>query len=111
MGEAKFGITKQDIVTKHFEVYGRLLPDWQLRLQIIPLLESAGLITQEQDPTDKRKTVFHPTASLNLSSNQNYIEEGGGNEAKAFNQSSDDDQLNLAKSIFGEGTEWAEEAI
>ena len=111
LGEVKIGITKQDIVTKHFEVYGRLLSDWQLRLQIIPLLESAGLIGQEQDPTDKRKTVFHPIAQLNIPQKQNYIEESCGDEAKSVDQLSKDEQLELGKSVFGEGTKWAEREV
>jgi len=56
----KFGIDRNDIVKRHFEVYGRMLPDWQLRQQIIPMLEVSGLISQEQDPNDKRKMLIRP---------------------------------------------------
>jgi len=57
----KLGLTKQDILRKHYQVYGRVLPDWQIRQQIIPMLESAGLITQESDSSDKRKMLIYPT--------------------------------------------------
>ena len=60
----KLGLTRQDIVQKHYEVYGRFIPDWQLRQQIIPMLETAGLIFQEKDPADKRKILIYPTALL-----------------------------------------------
>ncbi len=63
----KLGLTRQDIIQKHFEVYGRFIPDWQLRQQIIPMLETAGLITQERDPNDKRKMLIYPTTPLTIS--------------------------------------------
>jgi len=63
----QLGLTRQDIIQNHYQVYGRFLPDWQLRQQIIPMLESAGLIRQEQDPNDKRKVLIYPTALLTIS--------------------------------------------
>ncbi|MHC4397921.1 MAG: hypothetical protein ACYS1A_19940, partial [Planctomycetota bacterium] len=44
---------------------------WQLRQQIIPMLETAGLIFQEKDPTDKRKILIYPTALLTISDPDN----------------------------------------
>jgi hypothetical protein len=35
-----------------------MIDDWQLRQQIIPMLETSGLIYQEQDPDDKRKMLI-----------------------------------------------------
>jgi len=58
---ANLGLSRQEIQQKHYEVYGRFLPDWQLRQQILPMLESAGLITQEPDPNDKRRYLVYPT--------------------------------------------------
>jgi len=54
----KGGITRQSIIKRHFELYERPLADWQLRREILPLLEMAGLIIQVQDATDKRKTLI-----------------------------------------------------
>jgi len=65
------GLTRQNIIQKHYQVYGRFIPDWQLRQQIIPMLEAAGLITQEADPTDKRKMLIYPTILLTISDNAN----------------------------------------
>lgn len=63
----KLGLTRQNIIQKHYKVYGRFLPDWQLRQQIIPMLETAGLIIQEKDVNDKRKTLIYPTSLLTIS--------------------------------------------
>lgn len=60
----KIGLARQEIIKKHYEVYGRILPDWQLRQQLIPMLDTAGLITQEPDPSDKRKILIYPTPQL-----------------------------------------------
>jgi 5S rRNA maturation endonuclease (ribonuclease M5) len=67
----KLGLTRQDIIQKHYEVYGRFIPDWQLRQQIIPMLETAGLIIQERDPNDRRKMLIYPTTPLTISDSAN----------------------------------------
>ena len=74
----KLGLTRQDILQKHFDIYGRFLPDWQLRQHIIPMLETSGLITQEADSTDRRKILICPTTVLTVSSDKNYSESGSG---------------------------------
>lgn len=74
----KLGITRQEILSKHFEVYGRFLPDWQLRQQILPILEMSGLISQEADPNDKRKILIYPTTLLTISDKENNSELDGG---------------------------------
>ena len=80
-GKLRLGITRQEIHKKHSEVYGRMLPDWQLRQQIIPLLELSGLINQEKDdPIDKRKILIYPTIPLNKSKQKNNSELGGGDK-------------------------------
>lgn len=56
------GLSRQELLQKHFEVYGRMLDTAQLRQQILPMLETAGLIVQEADPNDKRKMLIYPTA-------------------------------------------------
>jgi hypothetical protein len=61
----KRGLSRQEIMKKHFEVYGRFLPDWQLRQWIVPMLETSGLITQEADQLDKRKILIYPTSENN----------------------------------------------
>ena len=67
----KQGLARLEICQKHLQVYGRLLPDWQLRREILPMLESAGLVVLESDPTDKRKTLVYPTPHFPISSGQN----------------------------------------
>ncbi|MFH1421634.1 MAG: hypothetical protein ABIH42_02830 [Planctomycetota bacterium] len=70
----KKGLIRQDIIHKHYEFYGRHLPDWQLRQQIIPMLETCGLIYQEPDNADKRRILIYPTTQLTISDNERYSE-------------------------------------
>lgn len=74
----RIGLSRQDIMNKHYDLKGRFLPDWQLRQQIIPALEMSGLIAQEPDQNDKRKMLIFPTPQLTISQNQNNSESGGG---------------------------------
>jgi len=62
----QLGLTRQDVNQKHYRVYGRFIADWQLRQEILPMLETVGLIIQEKDPTDKRKLLIYPTALLTI---------------------------------------------
>lgn len=79
------GLTRQEILYKHYSVYGRPLDGNQLRQQILPMLETTGLITQEQDPNDKRKYLVYPTTPLSISKDQNYSETRGGVTAEVEN--------------------------
>lgn len=63
----KLGLSRQEVLDKHFAVYGRMLDSHQLRQQILPMLETAGLIVQEQDPSDKRKIMIFPSSLYQLS--------------------------------------------
>jgi hypothetical protein len=59
------GLTRQDILQKHLKTYGRLLNPDQLRKEILPMMESAGLIVQEADAQDKRKLLVYPMTANN----------------------------------------------
>ena len=82
----KLGLSRQEIIQKHYQVYGRFIPDWQLRQQIIPMLETAGLITQERDPNDKRKMLIYPTALLTISdfANQGKLEQNSADVSETI---------------------------
>ncbi|MFC1737748.1 toprim domain-containing protein [Planctomycetota bacterium] len=67
----ELGLARQDIVQKHYQVYGRFIADWQLRQQIIPMLDTAGLIHQDPDPTDRRRLLIYPTTPLTISHSAN----------------------------------------
>ena len=56
----KKAITRQEIIRKHYEIRERAMPDWQLRREVLPMLEIAGLITQEPNPEDKRMKLVSP---------------------------------------------------
>lgn len=75
-GGVKTGLTRQEIFQKHYQLYGRFLPEWQLK-QILPMLETAGLITQEQNPLDKRQTLVYPTTDFSISVKNNSEVDGG----------------------------------
>ncbi len=74
----KLGLSRQEVLAKHFAVYGRMLDGHQLRQQILPMLETAGLIMQEQDPSDKRKMMIFPSSILLLSDEKKNSETEGG---------------------------------
>jgi len=61
----RIGLDRKDIIKKHYEVYGKPIQDWFLRREILPSLESAGLIIQESDTNDRRKTLVYPTPPSN----------------------------------------------
>lgn len=67
----ELGVSRQEIAKKHMTVYGRPIPDWQLRQAIIPMLDMAGLVTQDKDPTDARKILITPTLRLTISPEEN----------------------------------------
>ena len=76
-GGGNVGLNRLEIFQKHYSVYGRFLPDWQLK-QILPMLETSGLITQEQNPIDKRQTLVYPTTEFSISQIQINSEVDGG---------------------------------
>jgi len=80
------GLSRQELLQKHFEVYGRMLDTNQLRQQILPMLEIAGLIVQEADQNDKRKILIYPTIPLTISEEQNNSELRGGVNYQSINK-------------------------
>jgi hypothetical protein len=93
------GLTKKEILEYHYRVYGRVLSDFQLRKEIIPALEIAGLIFQEPDQNDKRKTLIYPTThSTNFNSQENSGIDGGVepnifNEDQKMNENIDPEEI------------------
>lgn len=53
------GFHKKEILRKHREVYDRGISNWVLEHELIPTLESAGLMWSEPDPENKKFTLFH----------------------------------------------------
>jgi len=58
------GLSMKDILVGHAKIYDRPLEEWKLRREIIPMLETAGLVAQEKDPNDKRRTLITPVYFL-----------------------------------------------
>lgn len=63
--ETQGGLTRRDMIRKHYEIYERAIPDWQLRREILPMLEMAGLIIQEANPDDRRVMLIYPAEFKN----------------------------------------------
>ncbi len=61
----KVGITRNEVMKKHYEVYGRALNALVLRQQIIPMLIQAGLINEDPDLSDKRNKLICPQLPVN----------------------------------------------
>ena len=58
--ENDLGVSRKDIIHLHYKLENRLVNEEILRRQILPMLEAAGLITQEKDPYDKRNKLIFP---------------------------------------------------
>lgn len=87
------GITRQDILEKHYKTYGRMLDAQQLRQQIIPVLETSGLIYQEQDTSDKRKMLIFPSTLIGPIQPQNNSDDECGVETLPDNEVSELDEF------------------
>ncbi len=94
----QLGLSRQEVLDKHFEVYGRMLDNNQLRQQILPMLETAGLIVQEQDKTDKRKILIYPSSHYQLSGTNEINSEIGG----VVRKSEDEEMEDIINKAFDE---------
>lgn len=54
------GVTRQEVLKKHYEVRGHTVNSNYLRQELLPMLESAGLIAQESSSKDKRAKLIYP---------------------------------------------------
>lgn len=87
MAAEPLDVSRPEIHKKHYEVYGRMLSTDLLCKQILPMLETAGLITQDQDPTNKRKILVHPVFPTTKPVDQgNSGSEGGVNTNEQQNK-------------------------
>lgn len=74
----KGGITRNDISKKYYEIYEQMLDVTKFRQQILPMLETAGLIFQEADAIDKRKVLIYPCAAQENKIGKNIVSAGVG---------------------------------
>ncbi len=82
----KNGLTRQDIMEKHYKAYGRMLDAQQLRQQILPVLEMSGLIYQEHDQNDRRKMLVFPSTFYGPAQIENNSGEECGVETLSDNE-------------------------
>ena len=67
--EKQKGLTREEILKKHINLFERPLDKWKLGREIIPMLEAAGLVTEEDDPEDRRRKLLvpiYPTTQFEL---------------------------------------------
>lgn len=55
------GADRLQIMQRYLRLFGRALPPHKLK-ELLPALEAAGLIVQEPDPNDRRKTLVKSTS-------------------------------------------------
>jgi hypothetical protein len=58
--DKKQGVTRKEILNRHFKIYGRSLSSISLRQHILPQLEQVGLIIQERSTSDSREMIVIP---------------------------------------------------
>lgn len=84
------GVTRDDIIRKHYEVRHKMLSPETLKREIIPQLEIVGLIVQEPDPDDKRRLLIYPTVSTPIISAK-LAEESNGINSKNYERNRGED--------------------
>lgn len=64
------GVRREEIQKQYHAVFHKTLSPETLKREIIPQLETVGLIVQEPDPEDKRRMLIYPTISTPIISKQ-----------------------------------------
>jgi len=102
------GITRKEIAQKHYEVYGRMLDPNQLRQQILPMLETAGLIYQESDLVDKRLVLVYPTVLHTNSTDTGNSDTGSGVKQDDINNGDTEGRVAQNNSETGGGVDFSD---
>lgn len=63
--DGKMGLSKKDITSNHYSIYGRHLSVWELTQKYLPMLESSGLIEVVRSMEDKRVQLIYPIIDFN----------------------------------------------
>jgi hypothetical protein len=58
--EKKCGLGYRELGAKYYDLYHRTVSQDRLRQQFIPSLLTAGLVSEDQDPTNRRRSIFAP---------------------------------------------------
>lgn len=85
----KLGIKREDIRKRYFAETDQLLEENKLRLQILPMLQTAGLLEEHQDKNDRRILRYTPTKVLK-------------NNSELTSRATEEDNSKLVESIFNE---------
>jgi len=71
LGKTGEAVSKKEIIKRFRDLYGRPLGGKRLSEDILPALESVGLVTIERNPADKRETVVYCTIGGRISPGPN----------------------------------------
>lgn len=85
----KLGIKREDIRKRYFAETDQLLEENKLRLQILPMLQTAGLLEEHQDKNDRRILRYTPTKVSK-------------NNSELTSRVTEEDNSKLVESIFNE---------
>jgi hypothetical protein len=111
--EVKVGLSRKEIATKFYSVYGRPIEEWRLRQEILPALETAGLIYQEPNPNNKREILVHvvtpPSNSLystpHSDSISNNIVSGGVGYMQEIEQAIEEESSKIPNILKAKGVQ------
>ena len=56
----ELGLAQKEVIEKHYAIYGRRLDITKLGREILPMLETVGLIRLEPDRNDGRRKLIYP---------------------------------------------------
>lgn len=82
----KMGLKREDIRKRYYQVTEQLLEENKLRLQILPMLQTAGFIEEHQDKSDKRVLRYFPTKISKNNSEEHWrVNDKNANMDNLFN--------------------------
>lgn len=79
--KGEMGVTRRAILSKHNTVFNRPLSDAKLRQEVLPMLDTAGLIYEVSSPRDGRVMLIVPSEFSERKPDDGNSEEGGGASA------------------------------
>ena len=68
-------VDRRRILSMYFEHYGRHLADETLRREIVPALIDCGLVSEQPDPSDRRRKLLYPPDVPPISENGSNVAE------------------------------------
>jgi len=109
--QENMGINRKQICQEYYKRYRRAIATIKLRQEVLPALETAGLILQEPDPNDKRQMLVYPTVlhtiseESDLETPQKYSVSNSGVDSEEKESLGPQELLSKLHNEFKKGTE------